>query len=63
MIEGFTQETGIPVTIHNGEDTGQRLSIVKAIAERIGATAELQFSDKLNHSGLWVSVWLKTDMH
>lgn len=43
--------------------SGLGLSIVKAIAGRIGARVELTFSDKLNHSGLWVSVWLKTDMH
>lgn len=43
--------------------SGLGLSIVKAIAGRIGARVELTFSDKLNNSGLWVTVWLKTDMH
>ncbi len=42
--------------------SGLGLSIVKAIAERIGARVELDFSDKLNHSGLCVSVWLNTGL-
>ena len=42
--------------------SGLGLSIVKAIAERIGARVELQFSDKLNNSGLCVWVWLNTGL-
>ena len=33
------------------------------MAWRMGARVELAFSDKLNHRGLCVSVWLKTGMH
>ena len=43
--------------------SGLGLSIVKAIAERIGARIELGFTDSLNHSGLCVSLWLKTAGH
>lgn len=43
--------------------SGLGLSIVKAIAERIGARIELGYTDSLNHSGLCVSLWLKTAGH
>ena len=48
-----------------GTETGSGLglSIVKAIAERIGARVELGFTDPLNHSGLCVSVWLNSVGH
>jgi len=38
--------------------SGLGLSIVKAIADRVGARIELGFTDKRQHRGLCVSVWL-----
>ncbi|WP_166365605.1 ATP-binding protein [Pseudomonas akapageensis] len=42
--------------------SGLGLSIVKAIADRTGATIRLSFSDEIKKSGLCVSVWLKRGM-
>jgi len=36
--------------------SGLGLSIVKAVADRIGAEIQLEFSDNVSHSGLFVSV-------
>ena len=45
-------------TLGSGESgSGLGLSIVKAIADRIGARVELAWSDEINRRGLCVSLW------